>query len=175
MKVFGITGWKNSGKTSLVEKLVSHISGLGYRVSTIKHAHHEFDVDHEGTDSFRHRQAGAEEVLIASSYRWALMHELRNSPEPTLEQLTGQLAQVDLVIIEGFKNEEHAKIQVVRPSNNAEPMAANIGPMVAIATDDPSLEPSQYHCDGPRLDLNDTQQIADLILDYCGLDQATNP
>ncbi len=174
MKVFGITGWKNSGKTSLVEKLVSHISSLGYRVSTIKHAHHEFDVDHEGTDSFRHRQAGAEEVLIASSYRWALMHELRNGPEPTLEQLTGQLAQVDLVIIEGFKNEGHAKIQVVRPSNNAEPMATNIGPMVAIATDDSSLEPTRYHCDGPRLDLNDTQQIADFILDYCGLDQATN-
>ena len=104
MKVFGVTGWKNSGKTGLMERLVAEFSARGFSVSTIKHAHHRFDVDHPGKDSFRHREAGAKEVLLASRNRFALMHELRDDAEPTLEQLLAKLMPVDLVLIEGYKS-----------------------------------------------------------------------
>ena len=102
MKVYGVTGWKNAGKTTLVERLVTEISGRGLTVSTIKHAHHSADIDEPGRDSFRHREAGAREVLLATPERWALMHELRGAPEPKVEDLIARLAPVDLVIIEGF-------------------------------------------------------------------------
>ena len=108
-RVFGIVGWKNSGKTTLVERLVSYFTKKGYKVSTIKHAHHSFDVDYEGTDSFRHRVAGASEVLLTSRNRWALIHELREEMEPDFEYLLNKLGKVDLVLIEGFKNGQHPK------------------------------------------------------------------
>ncbi|MEL6427459.1 MAG: molybdopterin-guanine dinucleotide biosynthesis protein B, partial [Pseudomonadota bacterium] len=107
MKVYGIVGWKNSGKTTLVERLVVEITGRGFSVSTVKHAHHTFDVDHPGKDSHRHRSAGAQEVLLASRNRWALMHELRGAEEPSLADLTRYLAPVELVLIEGYKRDSH--------------------------------------------------------------------
>ena len=110
-RVFGITGWKNSGKTTLTERLVTALSDRGFRVSTIKHAHHGFDIDHAGTDSFRHRAAGAGEVAVVSARRWALMHELRGEDEPLLAQVLETLAPCDLVLVEGYKRDPHPKIE----------------------------------------------------------------
>ncbi|BFM14659.1 molybdopterin-guanine dinucleotide biosynthesis protein B [Maricurvus nonylphenolicus] len=168
MKVFGITGWKNSGKTTLVADLVNHLSGRGLKVSTIKHAHCNFDIDKPGTDSFKHREAGAQQVLLASSNRWALMHELRNDQEPELDELLQHLEPVDLVIVEGFKMGDQPKIQVVRPQNNTERLPEDAQPIVAIASDE-QVEPADYGCSGPLLPLNDIPAIADFILGYCDL------
>ena len=109
--VFGITGWKNSGKTTLVVRLVEEFTARGFRVSTVKHAHHAFDIDREGTDSHRHRVAGASEVALVSGRRWALMHELRDDDEPALGEILARLSPCDLVLIEGYKREAHAKIE----------------------------------------------------------------
>jgi len=109
MKVFGITGWKNSGKTTLTERLVAEITSRGITVSTIKHAHHSVDVDQPGKDSFRHRAAGAGEVILASAYRWAIMHELRGAEEPSVDALLAKLSPVDIVLIEGFKKKRPCK------------------------------------------------------------------
>jgi molybdopterin-guanine dinucleotide biosynthesis protein MobB len=114
MKIFGVAGWKNSGKTGLMERLVAEICARGITVSTIKHAHHAFDVDQPGKDSHRHRVAGAREVLLASGKRWALMHELRDVPEPPLADLIAHLSPVDLVLIEGYKRADHPKIEAHR-------------------------------------------------------------
>ncbi len=168
MKVFGITGWKNSGKTTLVADLVSHISARGLRVSTIKHAHCNFDIDKPGTDSFKHREAGAQQVLLASSNRWALMNELRDDQEPELDDLLKELASADLVIVEGFKMGDQPKIQVVRPQNNTERLPADAQPIVAIASDE-QVDPADFDCDGPLLPLNDIAAVADFILNYCDL------
>jgi molybdopterin-guanine dinucleotide biosynthesis protein MobB len=121
VNVFGIVGWKNSGKTGLMERLVTEITARGYSVSTIKHAHHSFDVDHEGKDSHRHRVAGARQVLLASRNRWALMHELRDEQEPTLAELLTQISPVDLVLIEGYKRDSHAKIEAHRSETGSPP------------------------------------------------------
>ena len=110
MKVFGVVGWKNSGKTGLMERLVAELCGRGLSVSTVKHAHHTFDIDRPGKDSFRHRDAGAREVLLASSRRWALMHELEGD-EPRLDELLARLTPVDLVLVEGFKRGTHARLE----------------------------------------------------------------
>lgn len=174
MKVFGITGWKNSGKTTLVADLVKHLSGRGLKVSTIKHAHCNFDIDKPGTDSFKHREAGAQQVLLASSNRWALMHELRNDQEPELDELLQHLEPVDLVIVEGFKMGDQPKIQVVRPQNNTERLPEDAQPIVAIASDE-QVEPADYGCNGPLLPLNDIAAIADFILDYCKLTSQPKP
>lgn len=109
MKLYGVVGWKNAGKTGLMERLVTEITGRGFKVSTVKHAHHSFDVDHAGKDSFRHRAAGATEVLLASRNRFALMHELREEAEPSLADLLTQLSPVDLVLVEGYKRDAHLK------------------------------------------------------------------
>ncbi len=114
MKVAGIVGWHNSGKTTLVVALVRELTARGYRVSTVKHAHHEFDVDTPGKDSWHHREAGAAEVMVGSSKRWVLMHELRGSKEPELDELLSHISPVDLVLVEGFKNASHEKIEVYR-------------------------------------------------------------
>ena len=111
MNIFGIIGWKNSGKTGLMERLVSEITKRGFKVSTIKHAHHSFDIDHEGRDSFRHRQTGASEVLLSSNSRWALMHELRGELEPNFSDLISKMKPVDLILVEGFKKEKHSKLE----------------------------------------------------------------
>ncbi|MGB1387530.1 MAG: molybdopterin-guanine dinucleotide biosynthesis protein B, partial [Paracoccaceae bacterium] len=124
MRVYGVVGWKNAGKTGLMERLVADITGRGFTVSTVKHAHHSFEVDHPGRDSHRHRVAGASEVLLASRNRVALMRELRGAPEPPLADLLGQLAPVDLVLIEGYKREPHPKVEAHR----AEPGNSLIAP-----------------------------------------------
>ena len=117
MKIFGVAGYSGSGKTTLIEKLIPRFTAKGLRVSLIKHAHHTFDVDQQGKDSWRHRHAGCQEVLVTSSRRWALMHELRGAAEPTLQELTQHLSDCDLLLIEGFKFGAHAKLEVHRPEN----------------------------------------------------------
>jgi molybdopterin-guanine dinucleotide biosynthesis protein B len=135
-RVIGIAGWKNSGKTTLVVRLVAELTRRGWRVSTIKHAHHDADIDHEGTDSFRHRQAGAGEVILATGRRWALMHELREGEEEaSLDALLARLGPCDLVIVEGFRHGDHAKIETRRraAADHAPlPASANV---LAIAAD----------------------------------------
>lgn len=163
MKVFGIIGWKNTGKTGLVERLVTEISARGFSVSTIKHAHHSFDVDHEGRDSYRHRSAGAREVLLSSGTRWALMHELRGAPEVPLAQLLPKLSPVDLVLVEGFKAEGHEKLECHRAGAGKAVLAKADATIIAVASD-VALDIAQV-----VFDLNDTQKIADFILARVGL------
>lgn len=158
MKVWGVVGWKNSGKTGLMERLVSEFVGRGLTVSTLKHAHHTFDVDHEGKDSHRHRVAGATEVLLASRNRWALMHELRAEDEPSLEDLLAKLAPVDLILVEGYKRDRHPKIEAHRKDTGQPLIAPGDETVRAIASD------SGARADGrPTFDLNDTQSISDFI------------
>lgn len=164
MKVFGVVGWKNNGKTGLMERLVSEISARGLSVSTVKHAHHRFDVDHEGKDSFRHRNAGAQEVLLASRHRWALMHELRDQEEPRLTELLGRLNPVDLVLIEGYKRDTHHKIEAHRDSTRQSLIAKDDPTVVAVASD-VVLDDIQV----PVFELDNTIEIADFILDHVGL------
>jgi len=164
VKVFGIVGWKNSGKTTLVERLVTEITGRGISVSTIKHAHHSFDIDHPGKDSHRHRAAGAREVLLASRNRWALMHELRAREEPALDFLLGKLGDVDLVLIEGYKRDRHAKIEAHREGSKVDLIAWNDDTIRAVASKSP---PNGLAV--PVLDLDDITAIADFILAEMGL------
>ncbi len=163
MKVFGVTGWKNSGKTGLMERLVAEFSARGFSVSTIKHAHHRFDVDHPGKDSFRHREAGAKEVLLASRNRFALMHELRDDAEPTLEQLLAKLMPVDLVLIEGYKRDRHPKIEAHRKETRQDLIAPTDDTIRAVASND------TLSLGKPVFDLDDTQAIADFIQSETGL------
>ncbi len=158
MKLYGVVGWKNSGKTGLVERLVREISDRGFSVSTIKHAHHKVDVDQPGTDSFRHRQAGAAEVILASAARVAIMQELRGAAEPGLSDLVARLSPVDLVLVEGYKREVHPKIEAHR-AETGQPLIARDDQSVRAIASDESLE-----IDRPVLDLNDTAAIADFIL-----------
>src|SRR5215470_1879511 len=116
MRIFGLAGWSGSGKTTLLAALIPELVARGLSVSTIKHAHHEFDVDRPGKDSWRHREAGASEVMVASSRRWALMRELRGAAEPSLEELIAKMGPADLLLVEGFKFDPHPKIEVHRPS-----------------------------------------------------------
>jgi len=164
MKIYGVTGWKNAGKTGLMERLVTEITGRGHSVSTLKHAHHSFDVDHPGKDSFRHRSAGATEVLLASRNRWALMHELRDAPEPALEDLLPKLSPVDLVLIEGYKRDRHPKIEAWRAEPGHPLIAPEDDTIRAVASDQPVPGLSV-----PNFDLDDTAAIADFILKDCGL------
>ena len=163
--VFGITGWKNSGKTTLVERVVAELSRRGYRISTIKHAHHEFDIDHEGTDSYRHRAAGAVEVALVSGYRWALMHELRGEEEPSMADVIARLAPCDLVIIEGYKSQNHNKIEVRRQgASKSTPLTGTDPAIIAVASDAPA--PGETV---PVFDLNDVGPIADFIVEAMAL------
>ncbi len=163
MKVYGVTGWKNAGKTGLMERLVAEITKRGYSVSTLKHAHHGVDVDQKGTDSYRHREAGANEVLLASGQRVAIMQELRGAPEPSLNSLLERLRPVDLILIEGFKREAHPKIEAFRAEAGTPLIAEENETIRAVASDTP-LELSI-----PVLDLNDTTAIADFVLQEVGL------
>lgn len=159
MKIIGLAGWSGAGKTTLMVALLAQLTGWGLRVSTIKHAHHDFDIDKPGKDSFRHRQAGAQEVLIASGQRWALMHELRDEPEPSLPQLLSHLSPVDLVVIEGFKAHDHAKIEIHRPDHGKPPLWPADPHILAVASDQPLPQ-----CPLPVLDLNDPAAIAQFIV-----------
>ncbi|MEO1638038.1 MAG: molybdopterin-guanine dinucleotide biosynthesis protein B [Pseudomonadota bacterium] len=163
MRIYGIVGFKNAGKTGLMERLVTEITGRGFTVSTLKHAHHRFDVDQPGKDSYRHRQAGARQVLLSSGQRWALMSELRDAPEPPLAELLAKLDPVDLVLVEGYKRDDHPKVEAFRAVNE-HPLLAKTDPTVrAVAADTPLT------LDRPVFDLNSTTKIADFILSEVGL------
>lgn len=159
-KIFGISGWKNSGKTGLATRLVTELVARGYKVSTIKHAHHDFDIDKIGADSWRHREAGAHEVTIVSGTRYAIMHELRGAPEPTLEEVLARLAPCDIVLIEGYKREPVPKIEARRTeAANRTPLAPSDPHIRAIAADHDVTDANI-----PVFDLDDTLAIADFIL-----------
>lgn len=162
--VFGITGWKNSGKTTLTERLVASFVRRGLRVSTVKHAHHDFDIDQPGTDSHRHRLAGASEVAIVSARRYAIMHELRDETEPDLAAILARLSPCDLVLVEGYKREAHPKIEVRRTAAAGSERLARADPTIlAVAADHPQEGESL-----PVFDLNDVDTIADFILSALG-------
>lgn len=160
MIVFGIAGWSGSGKTTLIEKLIPQFTADGLSVSVIKHAHHGFDLDKPGKDSFRHREAGASRVLMLSGERWVLMNELRGAPEPDLEAQLELLAPCDIVLIEGFKAAAVPKVEIHRPANGKAPLWPDNPHVVAVACDD------GYTCPLPLLPLNDAKAIADFIRNY---------
>jgi molybdopterin-guanine dinucleotide biosynthesis protein B len=164
MKVFGFAGWSGSGKTTLVERLIPEFTRRGLRVSVIKHAHHGFDLDKPGKDSWRHREAGATQVLMLSNDRWVLMHELRGAPEPTLEEQLRLLEPCDLVLIEGYKAAAVPKIEIHRPSHGKPALWPENPHVVAVATD--AANAAELDCPLRCLPLNDPTAVADFILDY---------
>ncbi len=164
MKVFGLAGWSGSGKTTLMVRLLPVLIARGVTVSTLKHAHHAFDIDRPGKDSYEHRAAGATEVMISSDTRWALMHELRGAPEATVEELIAHMTPVDLLMIEGFKAHAHPKLEVHRPSLGKPLLCGEDPHIVAVASDVPL--PSVRL---PRFELDDAEGIADFIIGHCGL------
>ncbi|MDE3114133.1 MAG: molybdopterin-guanine dinucleotide biosynthesis protein B [Pseudomonadota bacterium] len=159
-KLIGIVGWKNTGKTTLIERLLAHFAGDGLRVATVKHAHHEFDIDHPGKDSWRHRHAGAREVLITSQKRWALLHENAGDGEPALEELLARLSPADLVIVEGFKQHDHPKIEVVLAPPREQLICEADAGVVAVATNMPGLALARPL---PRLDIDRPDEVAEFI------------
>jgi len=159
MRIIGLAGWSGSGKTTLLIKLIPRLTARGLKVSTLKHAHHAFDVDQPGKDSHRHRMAGATEVLIGSASRWALVHELRGDAEPALPALLGKLSPVDLVLVEGYKRGGHPKLEVYRASNGKPLLHPGDPAIVAIASDEP-LPAARV----PVIDLDDIERIADVLI-----------
>jgi molybdopterin-guanine dinucleotide biosynthesis adapter protein len=163
MRVYGVTGWKNTGKTTLTERLVSELVGQGLRISTVKHAHHATEIDHPGRDSHRHREAGAGQVIVASPVRWALMTELRGAGEPPLVDLLDHLDPCDLVLIEGYKTAPHPKIETHRKAAGRDLLALQNPTIRAIASDGPVDSAL------PRFDLDDVAAIAAFIRAEVGL------
>jgi molybdopterin-guanine dinucleotide biosynthesis protein B len=164
MKVFGLTGWSGSGKTTLMVRLIPVLVARGITVSTMKHAHKGFDIDHPGKDSHSHRLAGATEVLVGSPRRWALMHELRDEEEPGVEALIARMTPVDLLLIEGFKRHDHRKIEVWRAAVGKPLIAPDDPGIVAIASDGPVPGTAL-----PVLPLDDAEVVADFVMRDCGL------
>ncbi|MES2539470.1 MAG: molybdopterin-guanine dinucleotide biosynthesis protein B [Pseudomonadota bacterium] len=162
MRVYGVIGWKNSGKTSLMERLVAEITGRGFSVSTVKHVHHTVDLDQPGKDTFRHRQAGAREVALASADRLAILVEHRG-PEPELPAVLARMAPVDLILVEGYKRDAHPKVEVWRAETGHPLIQPGDSLVRAVATDAALTLPV------PVLDLNDTTAVADFILREVGL------
>lgn len=167
MKVFGLAGWSGSGKTTLMTRLVPALVASGVTVSTMKHAHHGFDVDKPGKDSYEHRTAGATEVMITSTHRWALMRELRGEPEPPVEELMKHMTPVDLLLIEGFKGQTHEKLEVHRTALRKPLLCRDDPKIVAIARDAPVADLAL-----PQLELDDIDAIAAFIITHCGLTAA---
>jgi len=161
MRIFGLAGWSGSGKTTLMTALIPELVSRGLSVSTLKHAHHAFDIDQPGKDSWRHRQAGAREVMISSQNRWALMNELRGALEPTFEDLARRMSPVDLLLVEGFKRHPHPKIEIHRPSLGKPLLHPEDPWIVAIASDEmlPGLRL-------PWLPLSDASAVATFILGH---------
>jgi molybdopterin-guanine dinucleotide biosynthesis adapter protein len=159
MRVIGIAGWSGAGKTTLLAKLIPRLTARGVRVSTVKHAHHAFDVDQPGKDSHTHRMAGATEVVVSSANRWALVHELRGCAEPSLPDLLAKLAPVDLVIVEGFKHGAHPKLEVYRAGLGKPPLHSDDPHIVAVASDAPVATAGV-----PVVHLDDVDAVADLML-----------
>lgn len=163
MKIYGVTGWKNNGKTGLMERLVAEFTARGLTVSTLKHAHHSTDVDQPGTDSYRHRAAGASEVVLVSPNRVAIMQELRGADEPSLTALLARMRPVDLILVEGYKREPHPKIEAHRAEAGTALIAPDDPTIRAIASDTP------LDLDRPVFDLDATPEIADFIAKELGL------
>lgn len=163
MKIFGFAGWSGSGKTTLIEQLVPRFVKKGLRVSLIKHAHHKFDVDHPGRDSYRHREAGCTEVAVVSEKRWVIMHELRGEAEPTLDEQIRRISSCDLLLVEGYKHHAMPKFEVWRKDNAKPLLHPNDPHIVAIASD------AEIETGLPRFDLNDYDGIGDFILAFNGL------
>lgn len=170
MKVFGFAGYSGSGKTTLIEQLIPRFIARGLKVSLIKHAHHGFDIDKPGKDSWRHREAGCSEVLLTSDQRWVLMHELRGAVRPTLEEHIDSLSPCDLVLVEGYKsNELIPKLEVYRPSTGKPPIHPDHPNIVAVASDAP------VQTSLPVLDINDVDAIARFIMRYLELERTGEP
>lgn len=159
MRVIGLAGWSGAGKTTMLTLLIPELARRGVSVSTVKHAHHAFDLDTPGKDSYAHREAGAREVLISSERRWALMRELRGEPEATLPELLARLSPVDLVIVEGFKREPHVKIEIHRAGNGKPPLYPGDATIIAVASDVAFPDAGR-----PVIDINDVAAIADIML-----------
>jgi molybdopterin-guanine dinucleotide biosynthesis protein B len=164
-KVIGVAGFKNAGKTTLVERLVRELTGRGYRVATVKHAHHSFDIDHAGRDSFRHRHAGAVEVAVISGQRWAIIHELRDEGEPSFASILAKLAPADLVIVEGYKHGSHDKIEVRNLTLDHPELAGHDPTIVAIAANG-TVADAQV----PVFDRDHVRALADFIINHMRLD-----
>jgi molybdopterin-guanine dinucleotide biosynthesis protein B len=164
MRVIGLAGWSGSGKTTLLMRLLPELIRRGISVSTMKHAHHEFDVDQPGKDSWRHRSAGATEVLVASANRWALMHELRGNAEPSAAELMKHMSPVDLLIVEGFKRETHDKVEIHRREIGKPLLYPHDPRIVAVLSDEPLPD-----CRLPVIDLDDAVKTADFIVAHCKL------
>jgi molybdopterin-guanine dinucleotide biosynthesis protein B len=160
MKIIGFAGWSGSGKTTLVEKVIGRLEARGLVVSLIKHAHHEFDIDYPGKDSYRHRHAGCREVLVTSANRWAIVHELRGRAELTLSEALAQLAPCDVVLVEGFKREAIPKIEIYRADIDKPLIFPSDPHIIAVASDAPVAT------DLPQVDLNDPSAVAAFILDF---------
>ncbi len=160
MRILGLAGWSGSGKTTLLAAVIPELTARGLTVSTIKHAHHEFDIDRPGKDSWRHRQAGASEVMIASSRRWAIMHELRGAAEPTLDELAARMSPADLLLVEGWKRHPHPKIEVHRPALGKPLLYPDDPHVVAIASDETLAAPI------PLLPLGDAPAVAAFIYEH---------
>ena len=169
MKIFGVAGWSGSGKTTLVVRLVPEMVRRGLTVSTMKHAHRGFEVDQPGKDSYEHRAAGATEVLVTSTSRWALMHENRDAPEPRVEDLLRRMSPVDLCLIEGFKRHQHDKLEIHRPAVGKPMLCRADRHVVAVATDGPLRAEDPDGRPLPVLDLDDVPAIADFIIAHCAL------
>lgn len=165
IRVFGLIGWSGSGKTTLITAVIDDLVGRGISVSTMKRAHHGFDVDHPGKDSYLHRAAGATEVMVTSAKRWALMHESRGDPEPSIEDAARLMTQVDLLLIEGFKHHAHDKLEVHRPSIGKTLLAPSDPHIVAVASDE-----ELTGLEVPLLDLNNQIAVADFIVRHCKLE-----
>ncbi len=163
MKIFGVAGWSGSGKTTLIERLIPLFVARGFKVSLIKHAHHTFEVDQPGKDSYRHRHAGCSEVLVTSSRRWVLMHELRGAPEPGLSEHIKRISPCDLLLVEGFKREAIPKLEVYRASVGEPLLHPHDENIIAVASDQPLATRL------PRFDLDDAPGITHFILHHVGL------
>jgi molybdopterin-guanine dinucleotide biosynthesis protein B len=161
MRIIGLAGWSGSGKTTLIKKLIPRLLARGIAVSTLKHAHHGFDLDQPGKDSFFHRTAGATEVIISSAKRWAILHELREQPEWDLAALVGKMSPVDLVLVEGFKRDAFPKLEIHRIANG-KPLIHPEDPHIVAVASDSALPAAQV----PVVDLNDIEAIADLLLKH---------
>lgn len=167
--VIGFVGWSGSGKTTLLTELIPHLVGRGVRLSTVKHTHHDIEIDKPGKDSYRHRMAGATEVLVTSPNRWALVHELRDAPEPDMESLLDRLGPVDLILVEGFKSHRFPKIEIHRPAFG-KPLIATGDPSVIAVASDEALSGLRV----PVLALSDVAGIANFIIAHCRLEAERN-
>ncbi|MCC0012750.1 MAG: molybdopterin-guanine dinucleotide biosynthesis protein B [Rhodobiaceae bacterium] len=168
--VFGVTGWKNSGKTTLTERIIAELTARGFAVASVKHAHHKFDIDTPGTDSFRHREAGARETAIVGGARWAIMHELRDEAEPSMDEVIARLSPCDIVIVEGYKREAHPKIECRRAdARKGEPLTLADANIVGIASDTGGAADGTNPKNVPVFQIDDIASICDFVLAHCRL------